>query len=74
MLTLYSRPKCHLCHQAAALLREAGVEYRELDISGDPELEAEFGWEIPVLADASGRVLLKGRFGDREVAALTLGL
>jgi hypothetical protein len=71
VLVLFSRPRCHLCHDAADLLREAGVEFVERDISGDADLEAAYGWEIPVLADAGGRVLLKGVFTREGVASIT---
>ena len=54
-LTIYSRPGCHLCDEMKAVVaRVAGpqggsVVVREVDISGDPDLEARYGVEIPVL-------------------------
>ena len=52
-LTLYSRPGCHLCDDMKAIVapvaRELGCTVREVDISGQPELESRFGQEIPVL-------------------------
>jgi glutaredoxin len=52
-LTLYSRPECCLCEEMKAMLTQVrqGVpfELEEINISLDPELEARFGQEIPVL-------------------------
>ena len=49
---LYTRPGCHLCDDARAVVAEVcaelGETYDEVDISGSPELEARFGQEIPV--------------------------
>jgi Glutaredoxin-like domain (DUF836) len=55
VLTLYSRPGCHLCDEMKAVVQRvigaaavrAAVE--EVDISTDPDLEARYGLEIPVL-------------------------
>jgi glutaredoxin len=52
-LHLYTRPGCHLCDDAkAALARVAeatGEQWTETDITGDEELEEEYGFRIPVL-------------------------
>ncbi|WP_155373991.1 glutaredoxin family protein [Catellatospora vulcania] len=48
-LTLYTRPGCHLCEDAVAALERIGEPYAEIDISGDRELEAEYGDRIPVI-------------------------
>jgi glutaredoxin len=54
-LTLYSRPGCHLCDDMKAVVeRVARTSTPEptievIDISTDPELEALYGLEIPVL-------------------------
>lgn len=49
---LYSRPGCHLCDDARAVIEavcaELGESYDEVSVAGDPELEARFGEEIPV--------------------------
>jgi glutaredoxin len=54
LLTVYSRPGCHLCEDAmAALLRlqdELGFELEELDISLDEELHRCYFERIPVVA------------------------
>jgi len=52
-VTLYSRPGCHLCEEARAillpLLREFGATLREVNIDEDAELTRQFGQEIPVI-------------------------
>ena len=54
-LTLYSRPGCHLCDDMKAVVervaRTSTPEFtiEVIDISTDPELEALYGLEIPVL-------------------------
>jgi glutaredoxin len=51
-VTLYSRPGCHLCDDARAVVEqvcaELGESYAEVSIDGDPELTRRFGEEIPV--------------------------
>ncbi|HEY2948220.1 MAG TPA: glutaredoxin family protein [Micromonosporaceae bacterium] len=57
-LTLLSRPGCHLCEVAKqAMDRVAaatGEPWREVDVTGDLELEREYGDRLPV-------ILLDGR-------------
>ena len=51
-VTLYSRPGCHLCDDAraviAAVCEDLGETFTEVDIESDPDLEDRFGEEIPV--------------------------
>jgi glutaredoxin len=51
-VTLYTRPGCHLCDDAravvAAVCAEQGESFTEIDIDGDPELTRRYGEEIPV--------------------------
>jgi glutaredoxin len=51
-VTLYSRPGCHLCEEARAVVArvcsELGESYAEVMIDGDPDLERRFGHEVPV--------------------------
>jgi len=53
LLTLYSRPGCHLCDEMKAVVarvaRAVPLALEEVDISTDPKLEALYGLEIPVL-------------------------
>jgi len=52
-VTLYTRPGCHLCEEAKAvvepLLAEFGAKLREVNIEGDAVLTERYGWDIPVL-------------------------
>jgi len=49
---LYSKPGCHLCEEARAVLEavcaELGERYDEVDITGSAELMRTFAEEIPV--------------------------
>lgn len=51
-VTLYSRPGCHLCDEARAVIArvcaELGEQYSEVDIDGDRELQERYTEEIPV--------------------------
>jgi glutaredoxin len=52
-VTLYTRPGCHLCEDAKAvvqpLLREFGATLREVNIDEDSELNRRYGSDIPVI-------------------------
>jgi len=52
-VTLYSRPGCHLCDHAKAVitpvLREFGVVLREVNIDEDPILKDRYAWDVPVI-------------------------
>ncbi|BCJ71309.1 thioredoxin family protein [Catellatospora sp. IY07-71] len=48
-IALYTRPGCHLCEVAVEALERIGEPYQEIDITGDRELEAEYGDRIPVI-------------------------
>jgi len=72
-LTMYSRPGCHLCDDMKAVVRRTAdrlphhtVEIDEVDISADPELEARYGLEIPVLL-VDGRKVAKYRIREDEL-------
>jgi glutaredoxin len=51
-VTLYSRPGCHLCDDARAVVEqicaELGESYVEISIDDDPDLRRRYGEEIPV--------------------------
>jgi glutaredoxin len=52
-VAVYGAPDCHLCDEAKAVLRPAaarlGFLLREVDISGDQELENRYRTDIPVV-------------------------
>ncbi|RYB93584.1 glutaredoxin family protein [Nocardioides oleivorans] len=51
-VTLYSRPGCHLCDDARAVIArvcaDVGETFEEVDIESDDGLEDRFGEEVPV--------------------------
>jgi len=78
-LTIYSRPGCHLCDEMKALISRVAqsmpsrpVEIVEIDISGDPALEALYGLEIPVLL-VEGKKAAKYRIAEEELVRVLAG-
>jgi glutaredoxin len=69
-LTLYSRPGCHLCDEMKAVVARVAaripVSLEEVDISADPDLEARYGLDIPVLTVGNRRIG-KYRIGEAEL-------
>ncbi len=69
-LILYSRAECELCREMEEIVQRelAGVQARleKIDIGGNPELEARFGLEVPVLF-VNGRKAFKYRCSAREL-------
>jgi glutaredoxin len=51
-VTLYTRPGCHLCDDARAVIErvcaELGESYDEFDIDADEALQRRYGEEVPV--------------------------
>jgi alkyl hydroperoxide reductase subunit AhpF len=73
VLTIYSRPECHLCDDMKAIVRRvaAGTDQGrttlvEIDISGNGELEARYGLEVPVLL-VNGKKAAKYRVTEGEL-------
>jgi glutaredoxin len=72
VLTVYSRPGCHLCDEMKAVVQRVvrterhPITVEEIDISTDPELEARYGLEIPVLL-VDGRKVAKYRVTDGDL-------
>jgi len=48
-VVLYHAEGCHLCERARAVLVESGAAFEEVDITGDPELEASYREWLPVV-------------------------
>jgi glutaredoxin len=60
-ITFYSKPGCHLCDDARKVVddvvarvqasdaRDRDLQVDEIDILGDPALQARYGEEIPVV-------------------------
>lgn len=74
-LVIYSRPGCHLCDVMKAVVERVAhaipVALEEIDISGDPALEARYGLEIPVLM-IDGKKVAKYRVGDDELKKMLI--
>ena len=51
-VTLIGKPSCHLCDEARAVVAkvtaELGLEFDELSILDDPDLQARYWEQIPV--------------------------
>ena len=74
MVTLLTRPGCHLCADAravvSAICAETGMPWTETDITSDPELLARWHDWIPVtLVDGAEHDVLRVS-ADRLRAAL----
>ena len=48
-LVLYSRPGCHLCDDARAVIERVGAPFTEIDIETDDALHAAYLERIPVV-------------------------
>jgi len=61
--TVYTRARCCCCHKALDLLKDFqrgyGFQINEVDIDADPELVAQYGNEVPVVA-VNGKVRFRG--------------
>ena len=49
LVVLYTASGCSLCERARAVLDAEGVAYEDVDITGDPELEARYREWLPVV-------------------------
>ncbi len=73
-LTIYTKPGCHLCDQMKGVVRHVaagnpGISVEVIDISNDPQLNHQYGLEIPVLM-IDGRKAAKYRISEGELARI----
>jgi hypothetical protein len=71
VLTLLSRPDCHLCEAFRAELEQAfpgRFEVREACVDDDPEWRRRYGLKVPVLLDERGELLCATRFDPEGLA------
>ena len=48
-IIIYSRPGCHLCDEAKAVIQNAGYAVEEINIESDEELLRKYKYDIPVV-------------------------
>lgn len=74
-LVLYETAGCHLCEEAAALVRQVCPELwvERVEIAGDPALTAAYGVRVPVLKRSDTGAELGWPFDAASLAAF-LGL
>lgn len=65
-IVLYSRRGCHLCEQAEEMLGCVPAETVVVDVDTDTALAEAFGMRVPVV-EVDGRILIEGRFDEREL-------
>jgi len=69
-ITLYTRADCGLCHEMEEVLAQElprfDAEITRVEIDGNPDLEARFGQEVPVLF-INQRKAFKFRCTPREL-------
>ena len=68
-LILYTREGCHLCDQVILMLREAGLDWREVDIEDAPALADTYGLRVPVVALEGTTRELDFPFGQEKLVA-----
>jgi uncharacterized membrane protein len=60
LITLYSKPECHLCDDALVMLNRLAPQYglsiREVNILDDPALVEAYGEKIPVIIAGDGAI------------------
>ena len=73
VLTIYSKPGCHLCDDMKAVVTRVAAGFpatvEDIDITSDPALEARYGLEIPVLL-VDGKRAAKYRVTDAELTRM----
>lgn len=62
-VVLYTRKGCHLCDDAAALLREHGLQPTAIDIDADPALRERYNTCVPVVV-IDGKERFRGRVNE----------
>ena len=65
-ITIYSKPDCHLCDNAKAILKKMNLDFVEINIEEDPDAYEKYKWEIPVIF-VDGKKLFKGRVEEEKL-------
>lgn len=66
---LVTRAGCHLCEEALATLRAAGIEPDLRDVDSEPGLLSAYDWRVPVLL-VDGEPVGEGRFDASALARI----
>jgi glutaredoxin len=66
---LVTREGCHLCEEAAELLRRGGVEVNLRDVDSDPELFRLYDFRVPVVLQ-DGKVVAEGLIDSSVLSRL----
>jgi glutaredoxin len=66
---LVTREGCHLCEEAAELLRRGGVEVNLRDVDLDPELFRLYDFRVPVVLQ-DGKVVAEGLIDSSVLSRL----
>jgi glutaredoxin len=69
---LYTRPGCHLCEEAEALMRKHGLEPQLVDIDADPQLRERYTTCVPVVV-IDGKERFRGRVNEVLLRRLLAG-
>jgi glutaredoxin len=69
---IYTRPGCHLCEEAEALLRKHGIEPQLVDIDADPALRERYTTCVPVVV-IDGKERFRGRVNEILLRRLLAG-
>ena len=78
MIRIYSRPGCHLCDEMKVVVERVAAQQTPalaieiVDVSTDPNLEALYGLEIPVLM-VNGRKAAKYHIDETALRRLLEG-
>ena len=69
IVTIYTRPGCHLCEEAKTAIRasnsDADFTLEEINVDEDPALRERYGYDVPVIFINEVKVF-KHRVDPRE--------
>lgn len=62
-MVVYTRQGCHLCDDAAAVLRRHGLDFELVDVDADAELHTRYNECVPVVV-IDGKERFRGRVDE----------
>ena len=60
---LFTRPGCHLCEEAEAILKRHNLSPQKIDIDASPELRAKYDTCVPVVV-IDGKERFRGQVNE----------